>query len=52
MTASDKRPTLFSRFEQAMEQYCPDPLVFAVFLTLIMLSLSLLLTDTSPGAGY
>jgi short-chain fatty acids transporter len=42
-------PGLFGRFERAVERYCPDPLVFAVFLTVIVLLLAALLTDTGPG---
>lgn len=37
----------FARFEQAVEKYCPDPLVFAVILTLFLLALVGLLTDTT-----
>lgn len=51
MTSPRNSPTLFARFERLMEQYCPDPLVFAVFLTLIMLVLALLLTNTGLGSA-
>ena len=51
MTTETTRPTLFARFERAVEQYCPDPLVFAIFLTLVMLLLALLLTDTDLGTA-
>ncbi len=51
MTKQSTAPTLFARFERAVEQYCPDPLVFAVFLTLVMLALALLLTDTDIGGA-
>jgi short-chain fatty acids transporter len=43
--------SLYARFERAVEQYCPDPLVFAILLTLIMLALALALTDTSATAA-
>ena len=39
---------LFARLEQAVEKYTPDPLVFAVFLTVVMLALVLLITDAGP----
>lgn len=40
--------SLFARLELAVEKYTPDPLVFAVFLTVFMLALVLLLTDAGP----
>jgi len=43
--------SLYARFERAVERYCPDPLVFAILLTLIMLALALALTDTSAVAA-
>ena len=39
-----------ARFAAVVEQYCPDPLVFAVFLTLVVMALALLFTDTGSGA--
>jgi short-chain fatty acids transporter len=51
VTEQDANPTLFARFERAVEQYCPDPLVFAVFLSMIMMALALFLTDTSIGSA-
>ena len=48
MTAEKHSTALYARFERAIEQYCPDPLVFAILLTVVMLVLALLLTDTSP----
>ena len=51
MTKEPTTPSLFARFERAVEQYCPDPLVFAVFLTMVMLALALLLTDTGLGVA-
>ena len=33
MTAGKPATSLYARFERAVEQYCPDPLVFAIFLT-------------------
>ncbi len=44
-----KKVGLFSRFERGVEKYCPDPLVFAIFLSLVMLTLALALTDTDPA---
>ena len=46
---SADRQGLFDRFEKAIEKYCPDPLLFAIFLTVVMLVLVLLFTDTGPG---
>ena len=46
---NSKTPGLFARLELAVEKYTPDPLVFAVFLTVLMLGLVLLLTDAGPG---
>jgi short-chain fatty acids transporter len=43
--------TLYARFERTVEQYCPDPLVFAIFLTLVMLALAFGLTDTDPATA-
>ena len=40
--------SLFGRIEQGIEKYTPDPLVFAVFLTVIMLALVLVFTDSGP----
>ena len=40
---------MFARIEQGIEKYTPDPLVFAVFLTVMMLALVLALTDSGPG---
>lgn len=37
-----------ARIEGAIETYCPEPLVFAAFLTLVVLVLALTLTDTGP----
>ena len=48
---SANRQGLFGRFEQVVEKYCPDPLLFAVFLTLVMLALVLVFTDAGPGAA-
>jgi short-chain fatty acids transporter len=39
----------FARFEKAVEKHCPDPFVFAVILTLFLLVLVALLTDTTVG---
>jgi short-chain fatty acids transporter len=39
----------FARFEKAVEKYCPDPFVFAVILTLFLLVLVAVLTDTTLG---
>ena len=44
-------PGLFARLELAVEKYTPDPLVFAVFLTVFVLALSLLFTDAGPGGA-
>ena len=46
---STDRQGLFGQFEKAIEKYCPDPLLFAVFLTIVMLALVLLFTDTGGG---
>ena len=46
---STDKQSLFGQFEKAMEKYCPDPLLFAVFLTLVMVVLVLLFTDAGPG---
>lgn len=51
MSASEPSSSLYARFERAVEQYCPDPLVFAILLTLLMLALAFGLTDTSPAAA-
>ena len=48
MSKSQDKPGLFSRFEHLVEQYCPDPLVFAIFLTMTILVLALALTNTNP----
>ncbi len=45
------KPGLFGRLELAVEKYTPDPLVFAVFLTVIMLALVLLFTGAGPGGA-
>lgn len=44
-------PGPFARLELAVEKYTPDPFVFAVFLTMLMLALVLLFTDTGPGGA-
>ena len=44
-------PGLFTRLELTVEKYTPDPLVFAVFLTVIMLVLVLVFTDAGPGGA-
>tara|TARA_R110001592_G_scaffold363372_1_gene685958 strand:+ start:63787 stop:65133 length:1347 start_codon:yes stop_codon:yes gene_type:complete len=44
-------PSLYARFEHVVEQYCPDPLVFAIFLTAVMAVLALGLTDTTPAGA-
>lgn len=41
--------SLYARFERVVEQYCPDPLVFAIFLTTVMAALAFGLTDTTPA---
>ncbi|MCB1847238.1 MAG: short-chain fatty acid transporter, partial [Halieaceae bacterium] len=51
MSATDRNDSLYARFERAVEQYCPDPLVFAILLTLLMLALAFGLTDTSPATA-
>ena len=51
MSAADRNDSLYARFERAVEQYCPDPLVFAILLTLMMLALAFGLTDTSPATA-
>jgi short-chain fatty acids transporter len=51
VSASEPSSSLYARFERAVEQYCPDPLVFAILLTLLMLALAFGLTDTSPAAA-
>ena len=49
MSETTTKTGLFTRFERGVEQYCPDPLVFAIFLSLVMLTLALGLTDTQPA---
>ena len=49
MSDSIKNQSLFARFESAVVRYCPDPLVFAVILTLFLMALVALLTDTTAG---
>tara|TARA_R110001599_G_scaffold353462_1_gene592957 strand:+ start:61835 stop:63169 length:1335 start_codon:yes stop_codon:yes gene_type:complete len=44
-------PSLYAHFERVVEQYCPDPLVFAIFLTAVMAALALGLTDTTPAGA-
>jgi short-chain fatty acids transporter len=51
VSATEPSSSLYARFERAVEQYCPDPLVFAILLTLLMLALAFGLTDTSPAAA-
>jgi short-chain fatty acids transporter len=51
MSSPQSPPGWFARFEHAVELYCPDPLVFAVFLTLLLLLMVAVLTDTSAGAA-
>jgi short-chain fatty acids transporter len=49
MSKALRNTGLFARFERGVEKYCPDPLVFAIFLSLVMLALALTLTDTDPA---
>ncbi len=49
MSNSIEKQSLFARFESAVVRYCPDPLVFAVILTLFLMALVALLTDTTAG---
>lgn len=47
MSHSNHKKSWFSGFNSFVEKYCPDALVFAVILTIIILVLSQFLTDTS-----
>lgn len=43
---SQKQQTWINKIEHAVETYCPDPLVFAVILTVVVIFLAILFTDT------
>ncbi len=47
MSDTEVKAGLANRFQAAVVRYCPDPLVFAVILTLFLLALVALLTDTT-----
>ena len=51
VSGSESPPSLFARFEHAVEKYCPDPMVFAVILTVVVLLLAASFTATAPVAA-